>query len=86
MMDIIEPYTKEMIEYIRQEGSKICYCYRKRDDTCDLGKAEMYDHDGGVLIECHKQKKWLYFTFKTCRYQWAWHKILAKILEVKHAK
>ena len=39
---------------------------------------KMYDHDGGVLIEGHDKKQWIYFECHNCGYQYSLKKILQK--------
>lgn len=57
-------------------------CWKKRDNgICDLGEVEMYEHSGGDFVEGHKEKQWIYFTCKTCKYQWALWKLLRRLKE-----
>jgi len=56
-------------------------CWKVRDGVCDLGKVEMYEHDGGVFVKESSKKQWVYFTCRRCGYQWALHKLLRRLEE-----
>jgi hypothetical protein len=82
----VEVFDEEKIEEIRKRGSELCQCWKTRDKTCNLGRAKMYEHDGGVYIKGKKERQWLYFTCSRCGYQWAWHKIKAKMMRDENDK
>lgn len=72
-------YTHEELLEIQKEGSKVCHCYKTRNDTCILGAPQMYVHDGGDFVEGHKEKQWIYFVCSRCEYSWALWKVLRRI-------
>ena len=39
---------------------------------------QMYDHDGGVFVEGHEKKQWVYFECPNCSFQTSLVKIINK--------
>ena len=71
-------WTLAELEEIRKKSTAGCW---KKSGICNLGPVEMYEHSGGVFVEGHKEKQWVYFTCSYCNYQWALWKILRRLKE-----
>lgn len=41
-------------------------------------RVKSYDHAGGVPIVGKTENQWVYVTCENCKYDWAWHKLLAR--------
>ena len=69
----LEIMTKAIVKAKITCFGKLNFC-----ETPINSDPKMYDHDGGVFIEGHEKKQWVYFECPRCNYQTSLVKILNK--------
>lgn len=74
------PPSLEELKALISKAEVGCFCKTLLGDSIDS-----YDHTGGITVQGHSEKQWVYFPCPKCGHEWSLNHLLNKI-QVKYTE